>query len=271
MTDLDTRALDSLRMTVAGDVIVPSDVGYDEARTLFNAMIDRRPAVIVACEGAPDVVSSIAFARENDLEIGVRGGGHGVAGTALSEGGLVVDLRRMNHVSVDPDARRAVVGGGATMSHLDRACQPHGLATTGGRVSTTGVGGFTLGGGTGWFDRKFGLACDNLLEAEVVTADGRTVRAAEDGEADLFWALHGGGGNFGVVTSLTLRLHPMAATTLGMLLFPPERGPEVTRTYRDVLLGGPDELGGGLIYLTGPEGEDFVPADLVNHLTVAVV
>ncbi|HEX6576843.1 MAG TPA: FAD-binding oxidoreductase [Jiangellaceae bacterium] len=271
MTDLETRALDSLRTTVAGDVIVPNDAGYDEARTLFNAMIDRRPAVIVACEGVPDVVSSIAFARENDLEIGVRGGGHGVAGTALSEGGLVVDLRRMNHVSVDPDARRAVVGGGATMSHLDRACQPHGLATTGGRVSTTGVGGFTLGGGTGWFDRKFGLACDNLLDAEVVMADGRVVRAAEDEDADLFWALHGGGGNFGVVTSLTLRLHPMATTTLGMLLFPPERGPEITRTYRDVLLGGPDELGGGLIYLTGPEGEDFVPEDLVNHLTLAVV
>jgi FAD/FMN-containing dehydrogenase len=271
MTDLDMRALDGLRTTVAGDVIVPDDAGYDEARTLFNAMIDRRPAVIVACEGVPDVVSSIAFARENDLEIGVRGGGHGVAGTALSDGGLVVDLRRMNQVSVDPDARRAVVGGGAMMSHLDRACQPHGLATTGGRVSTTGVGGFTLGGGTGWFDRKFGLACDNLLEAEVVTADGRVVRAAEDGEADLFWALHGGGGNFGVVTSLTLRLHPMPTTTLGMLLFPPERGPEITRAYRDVLIGAPDELGGGLIYLTGPEGEDFVPEDLVNHLTLAVV
>jgi FAD/FMN-containing dehydrogenase len=177
----------------------------------------------------------------------------------------------MNQVSVDPDARRAIVGGGATMSHLDRACQPHGLATTGGRVSTTGVGGFTLGGGTGWFDRKFGLACDNLLEAEVVTADGRVVRAAEDADPDLFWALHGGGGNFGVVTSLTLRLHPLATTTLGMLLFTPERGPDVARVYRDVLLGGPDELGGGLIYMTGPEGEDFVPEHLVNHLTLAVV
>jgi FAD/FMN-containing dehydrogenase len=177
----------------------------------------------------------------------------------------------MSQVEVDPDARRAIVGGGATMSHLDRACQPYGLATTGGRVSTTGVGGFTLGGGTGWFDRKFGLACDNLIDAEVVTADGRVVRAAEDENSDLFWALHGGGGNFGVVTSLTLRLHPLTTTTLGMLLFAPERGPEIARVYRDVLTEGPDELGGGFIYLTGPEGEDFVPEHLVNRLTLAIV
>jgi FAD/FMN-containing dehydrogenase len=194
-----------------------------------------------------------------------------VAGMALTDGGLVVDLRRMNSVEVDPEARTAVVGGGATMSHLDRACEPHGLATTGGRVSTTGVGGFTLGGGTGWMDRKFGLACDNLLAAEVVTADGRTVVASEDENPDLFWALHGGGGNFGIVTSLTLRLYPLPAATLGLLLFPPERGAEVARVYRDVLEAGPDELGGGLIYLTGPEGEDFVPEELVNRLTLAVV
>ncbi len=272
MTDsVDSRALDELRGTVGGQVIVPADGGYDDARTLFNAMIDRRPAVIVQCEGRSDVVHAVAFARAHGLEIAVRGGGHGVAGTALTEGGLVVDLRRMNHVSVDSDARTAVVGGGATMSHLDRACQPHGLATTGGRVSTTGVGGFTLGGGTGWFDRKFGLACDNLLDAEVVTADGRVVRAAEDENSDLFWALHGGGGNFGVVTSLTLRLHPLTTTTLGMLLFAPERGPEVARIYRDVLAEGPDELGGGFIYLTGPEGEDFVPEHLVHRLTLAIV
>jgi FAD/FMN-containing dehydrogenase len=267
----DDDTLAGLRDGLRGTAIVYGDEVYDEARTVFNGMIDRRPAVIVQCEEPSDVVRALAFARERGLEVAVRGGGHSVAGMALTDGGVVIDLRRMNAVQVDPDAMTAVVGGGATMSHLDRACEPHGLATTGGRVSTTGVGGFTLGGGTGWMDRKFGLACDNMLAAEVITADGRTKRASEDENPDLFWALHGGGGNFGVVTSLTLRLYPLPAATLGMLLFPPERGHEVARVYRDVLEAGPDELGGGLIYLTGPDGEDFVPEDLVNQLTLAVV
>src|SRR5215207_10043710 len=267
----DESNLAGLRDGLRGNAIVEGDDAYDEVRTVFNAMIDRRPAVIVQCEGAPDVARALEFARVCGLEVAVRGGGHSVAGMALSDGGLVIDLRRMNAVDVDPQARTVAVGGGATMSHLDRACEPHGLATTGGRVSTTGVGGFTLGGGTGWFDRKFGLACDNLLAAEVVLADGRTVLASDDENPDLFWALHGGGGNFGVVTSLTLRLHSLPAATLGLLLFPPERGPEVARIYRDVLEAAPDELGGGLIYLTGPEGEDFVPENLVNQLTLAIV
>jgi FAD/FMN-containing dehydrogenase len=267
----DERDLTGLRDNLRGTAIVEGDEAYDESRTVFNAMIDRRPAVIVQCEEASDVAQALAFARDRDLEVAVRGGGHSVAGMAVANGGIVIDLRRMNAVEVDPDAKTAVVGGGAAMSHLDRACEPHGLATTGGRVSTTGVGGFTLGGGTGWMDRKFGLACDNLLAAEVVTADGRTVRASEDENPELFWALHGGGGNFGVVTSLTLRLYPLPAATLGMLLFPPERGPEVARVYRDVLEAGPDELGGGLIYITGPEGQDFVPENLVNQLTLAIV
>ena len=267
----DQGDLADLRDGLRGSAIVSDDEGYDDARTVFNSMIDRRPAVIVQCAGVPDVVRALGLARERGLEVAVRGGGHSVAGMALTDGGVVIDLRRMNSVEVDPEARTAVVGGGATMSHLDRACEPHGLATTGGRVSTTGVGGFTLGGGTGWLDRKFGLACDNLLAAEVVTADGQTVRASENENPELFWALHGGGGNFGIVTSLTLRLYALPAATLGLLLFPPERGPEVGRVYRDVLEAGPDELGGGLIYLTGPEGEDFVPSELVNQLTCAVV
>jgi FAD/FMN-containing dehydrogenase len=267
----DQGDLADLRDGLRGSAIVSDDEGYDDARTVFNSMIDRRPAVIVQCAGVPDVVRALGLARERGLEVAVRGGGHSVAGMALTDGGVVIDLRRMNSVEVDPEARTAVVGGGATMSHLDRACEPHGLATTGGRVSTTGIGGFTLGGGTGWLDRKFGLACDNLLAAEVVTADGQTVRASENENPELFWALHGGGGNFGIVTSLTLRLYALPAATLGLLLFPPERGPEVGRVYRDVLEAGPDELGGGLIYLTGPEGEDFVPTELVNQLTCAVV
>ena len=161
----DDDTLAGLRDGLRGTAIVDTDEAYDEARTVFNAMIDRRPAVIVQCEEPSDVVRALAFARERGLEVAVRGGGHSVAGMALTDGGVVIDLRRMNAVQVDPDAKTAVVGGGAAMSHLDRACEPHGLATTGGRVSTTGVGGFTLGGGTGWMDRKFGLACDNLLAA----------------------------------------------------------------------------------------------------------
>jgi FAD/FMN-containing dehydrogenase len=267
----DQSDLTGLRDELHGVAIMAGDDAYDEARTVFNAMIDRRPAVIVQCEDASDVARALEFARERGLEVAVRGGGHSVAGMALADGGVVIDLRRMHDVQVDPEAMTAVVGGGATMSHLDRACEPHGLATTGGRVSTTGVGGFTLGGGTGWLDRKFGLACDNLLAADLVTADGQTVRTSEDENPDLFWALHGGGGNFGVVTSLTLRLYSLPAATFGMLVFPPERGPEVARVYRDVLENGPDELGGGLVYITGPEGEDFVPDDLVNKLTLAVV
>jgi FAD/FMN-containing dehydrogenase len=267
----DESHLTALRDGLHGTALVDGDEAYDESRTVFNAMIERRPAVIVQCEGASDVARALEFARVAGLEVAVRGGGHSVAGMALADGGVVIDLRRMNAVDVDPEAKVAVVGGGATMSHLDRACEPHGLATTGGRVSTTGVGGFTLGGGTGWLDRKFGLACDNLLAAELVTADGRTVGASEDKNPDLFWALHGGGGNFGVVTSLTLRLYPLPVTTFGMLLFPPERGPEIARVYRDVLEAGPDELGGGLIYITGPEGEDFVPENLVNQLALAIV
>jgi FAD/FMN-containing dehydrogenase len=182
----------------------------------------------------------------------------------------VIDLRRMNGVVVNPDERMATVGGGATMGDLDRATDPYGLATTGGRVSTTGVGGFTLGGGSGWLDRKFGLACDNLLAAELVLADGSIVHASETDNPDLFWALHGGGGNFGVVTAFTFRLHPLSAVTAALLLWQPEVGPDIARAYRDFIMAAPDEVGGGLIYFTGP-AEDFVPPHLVGQLVCAVL
>lgn len=268
--DLDAAALTHLRTTLTGDVITPGDPRYDEARTLYNAMIDRRPAAIAQCETADDIAATVCLAQETGVELAVRGGGHSVSGQSLTDGGVVADLRRMNRVTVDPDARTEVVGGGALMSDLDQASQPYGLATTGGRVSTTGVGGFTLGGGSGWLERKFGLACDNLLAAELVTAGGGTVRATEQENPELFWALHGGGGNFGVATSLTLRLHPLPVTSLALLLWPADAGPDVVRAYRDFMADAPDEVGGGLIYLTGPP-EDFVPGHLVGHLLCAVL
>ncbi|MGW5849486.1 FAD-binding oxidoreductase [Streptomyces sp. NPDC055254] len=263
-------ALTALREDLAGDVFTPDDPGYDGARSVFNAMIDRRPAVIAQCAGTEDVVTAVRFARDLDLKIAVRGGGHSVAGMSLNDGGLVVDLRRMHEVTVHPAAGAAHVGGGATMSHLDRACQPYGLATTGGRASTTGVGGFVLGGGSGWLDRKFGLAVDNLLGVELVTAEGELVHASARDHPELFWGLHGGGGNFGVATSLTLRLHELPAMSIAFVLYLPERGPEVVRTYRDVIEAGPPEASGAALYLTGPP-EEFVPPHLVGRLLCGVL
>ncbi|MFG2195038.1 FAD-binding oxidoreductase [Streptomyces sp. NPDC048639] len=270
VTDVDTAALAGLRDSFAGSVLTPGDFSYDDARTIFNAMIGLRPSVIAQCETPEDIARAIRFGREQDLEISVRGGGHSVSGMALTDGGIMIDLRRMHAAVVDPDARTVRIAGGATMSHLDRASEPFGLATTGGRVSTTGVGGFTLGGGSGWLDRRFGLAADNLLSVSLVTADGNWVRASDDENPELFWALHGGGGNFGVATSFTFRLHPLPGVTAMLLLWPPEAGPEVARAYRDFFESAPDEIGGGLIYLTGPD-EEWVPGHLVNRLACAVL
>ncbi|MEU6147410.1 FAD-binding oxidoreductase [Streptomyces sp. NPDC047081] len=258
-------ALTALREDLVGDVFAPGDAGYDEARIVFNAMIDRRPAVIAQCVNEEDVVRAVRFARELDLPVAVRGGGHSVAGMALNDGGVVVDLRHMRATTVDPAARTVRVAGGATMSELDRATAPHGLATTGGRASTTGVGGYVLGGGTGWLDRSLGLAVDNLLNVELITADGTRVRADADENPELFWALHGGGGNFGIATSLTLKLHPLPAFSIALVLYQPEYGREVVRIYREVIEAGPAEASGGVLYVTGPP-EEFVPPHLVGKL-----
>jgi FAD/FMN-containing dehydrogenase len=256
----------TLRDEFAGSVLTDTDKAYDEARQIFNSMIDRRPAVIAQCESPEDVAAAIAFGRERDLELAIRSGGHSVAGASLTDGGLVIDMRRMNRVEVDPDARTASAQGGATWHAFDTATQPHGLMAPGGRVSTTGVAGLTLGGGSTWLERKFGFACDNLLSVDLVTADGREVTASEDSNPDLFWALHGGGGNFGVATKLVFRLHELPAATLALLLWPADRGLEIAHAYRDLIDGGaPDELGGALVYITGPP-EDFVPAHLQNEL-----
>jgi FAD/FMN-containing dehydrogenase len=263
-------ALAALREDLSGAVFAPGDPGYDEARTVHNGMIDRRPAVIAQCADEDDVVRAVRFGRELDLKIAVRGGGHSVAGMALNDNGLVVDLRRMHGVTVHPAAEAVRVGGGATMSHLDRATQPYGLATTGGRASTTGVGGFVLGGGTGWLDRCCGLAVDNLLGVELVTADGARINASADENPELFWALHGGGGNFGIATAITLKLYELPEFSVALVLYLPEHGPEVVRTYRDLIAVAPVEAAGGIIYLTGPP-EDFIPPHLVGTLLCGVL
>jgi FAD/FMN-containing dehydrogenase len=261
----------ALRDGFEGTVLAEGDRGYEDAREIFNAMIDRRPALIAQCESVADVQAALAHARENGLEVAIRSGGHSVAGASLTDGGLVIDMRRMNAVEVDPAARTATAAGGATWSHFDRATQPHGLMAPGGRVSTTGVSGLTLGGGSTWLERKFGFACDNLISVDLVTADGREVTASADENSELFWALHGGGGNFGVATKLVFGLHELPAATLALLLWPADAGPEITRTYRDMVdAGAPDELGGGVAYITGPP-EEFVPVHLQGQLCAGVI
>ncbi|MFF2096520.1 FAD-binding oxidoreductase [Streptomyces sp. NPDC058202] len=263
-------ALAAFRAALTGEVLTPDDPGYDDARTVFNAMIDRRPAVIARCADAADVTHSVRFAREVGLPIAVRGGGHSVSGMSLNDDGLVIDLGPMREVTVHPGSETVRVAGGALMRDLDQATQPYGLATTGGRVSTTGVGGFVLGGGTGWLDRLFGLAADNLLGVELVTADGSTVRASDRENPELFWALHGGGGNFGVATALTLKLHPLPAFSIALMMFEPDVGPDAVRVYRDVVESAPPEVSGGVLYLTAPP-EEFVPERLVGKRMCAAL
>ncbi|MFF0187438.1 FAD-binding oxidoreductase [Streptomyces sp. NPDC005244] len=263
-------ALTAFRAALTGEVLTPDDPGYDDARTVFNAMVDRRPAVIARCADAADVTRSVRFARELDLPIAVRGGGHSVSGMSLNDDGLVIDLGPMRGVTVHPGSETVRVEGGALMRQLDQATQPYGLATTGGRVSTTGVGGFVLGGGTGWLDRLFGLAADNLMGVELVTADGSTVRASDQENPELFWALHGGGGNFGVATALTLKLHPLPEFSIALMMFEPDTGPDVVRVYRDVIESAPPEVSGGVLYLTAPP-EEFVPEHLVGRRMCAAL
>jgi FAD/FMN-containing dehydrogenase len=262
---------EALRERMLGEVITPTSDGYDEARVIFNAMIDRRPALIAKVAHRRDVAEALAFARERALPVSVRNGGHSVAGAGLVEDGVVIDMRRMNSLVVDPVSRIATVAGGATWGDFDAATQPHSLAATGGRVSTTGVAGLTLGGGSGWLERKLGLACDALEQVTLVTAEGETVVASESQNEELFWALHGGGGNFGVVVEMRFRLQPLAATTLGFLTWSPEQLPELARRYRDMIeADAPEELGGGLLCVTGPD-EEFIPEHLRGKLTAAVV
>ena len=227
-----------------GDVIARGDDAYDDARAIWNGMVDRRPRLIARCRGTADVAATVRFARDLDLEIAVRGGGHNVAGTAVCDDGIVIDFSAMRAVSADPLERVAHVQGGALWGDVDHETQAHGLATTGGIVSHTGVGGVSLGGGIGWLMRKCGLTVDNLVEAEVVTAEGDIIRASSADHPDLFWALRGGGGNFGVVGSFRFRLHPVGPIVMaGPVFWAAEDTAEVLRFYRDFVTGAPDELG----------------------------
>ncbi|MGH3826823.1 MAG: FAD-binding oxidoreductase [Pseudonocardiaceae bacterium] len=236
MTQTASSGLDELRTAMVGAALLPGDPGYDDARSIWNGEIDRRPAVIARCESGADVVAAVGFAQRAGLEIAVRGGGHAFSGSSVCEGGLMIDLSRLRGVRVDPDRRRAVVGGGATLADLDAATQAHGLAVPSGVISHTGVGGLTLGGGMGWLTNKHGLSIDNLQAAQVVLADGRVVRASADEHPDLFWALRGGGGNFGVVTEFEFRAHPIGPLVhLALLFWGLDQGREALRACRDTI------------------------------------
>jgi len=263
--------LDSLRAGFAGDILTADDDSYDAARVAFNAVFDRRPAVVARASSAADVAHALGFARLNGLTIAVRGGGHSVAGYSTIEGGLLLDLGPMKAVEVDPEARLARVQPGVVWGELDRATQAHGLATTGGRMTTTGVAGFTLGSGSGWLERLHGLACDNLVAAELVTASGQTIAVSETENADLFWGLRGGGGNFGVVTEFTFRLHPVGPEVYGgMLMYPRAQAPEVIRHVRDFLREAPREVCGGALLMHAPPAP-FVPPELHGAPVITVI
>ena len=260
----EARPVDTLRPQLAGAVLSPSDPGYDEARRIHNGMIDRRPALVVRCHGTADVQAAVRFAREQGLEIAVRGGGHNVAGNAVCDGGLVIDLSAMRGVHVDPRARRARAQGGATWGDYNRETQLHGLASTGGVVSTTGVGGLTLGGGLGWLLGKHGMAVDNLRAVELVTATGEVVRASADEHPDLFWAVRGGGGNFGVATWLEYEVHPVGPmVTGGLVAHPFSAARDVLRFYRDFTAALPDELTVFAGLLHAPDGSGAKLAAIV--------
>ncbi len=262
---------EELRSRVEGEVITPDDVSYEEARRVWNGMIDRHPAAVVRCASSADVVTALAFARDGEMPVAVRCGAHSTPGYSTCDGGVVIDLRPLNHVAIDPANRTARVGGGAVWAELDAASQEHGLAVTGGRVSDTGVAGLALGSGSGWLERMYGVTCRSLVSAEVVTADGRIVTASADENPDLLWGLRGGGGNFGVVTELEFRLHPVGPiVTAGMLVYPRAQAREVIRFYRDYMSTAPDQVAGGVALLTAPP-EPFVPAELQGQPAVGVV
>jgi FAD/FMN-containing dehydrogenase len=249
----------------------PGEPEYADTCTLFNSIVEKRPRLVARCTTPADVVAVIGLARDLDLEIAVRAGGHSVTGASLCDDGVVIDVRGMRDVEIDTERRVVLAGAGLTWAELDRATQEHGLVTVGGRVSTTGIAGLTLGGGSGWLERRHGLTIDNVLAVEMVTADGRHVRASADEHPELFWALRGGGGNFGVVTAFEYRLHPVGPQVMaGLTLYPVERAREALALYRDVMTGAPDALSLAFGFITAP-GEEGVPEELYGKPAVAIL
>ena len=269
---LGEATVQELREAVRGNVVTPADAGYVEASHAWNGAYDgRRPALIVQCTGAADVIAAVGFARGNHLDIAVRGGGHSVAGLSTVDGGIVIDLGPMSDVTVDAEAKRASVGGGAVWADVDHETQAHGLATTGGLVSTTGVAGFTLGGGIGWTMRKFGLACDNLAGADVVTADGRLVHCSETENSELLWGLRGGGGNFGIVTRFELDLHPLGPMIYaGPVFYPADAARDLLVAFRDWAAETPDEVT-GVVNLTSAPPLPVIPEEWHGKKVVAFI
>jgi FAD/FMN-containing dehydrogenase len=270
-TPLASTAVAELKGRLVGQVLLPDDHAYDAARHVWNGSIDKHPAIIVQCCGTADVLEAVRFARQYSLLVAIRGGGHNVAGNAVCEGGMVIDLSPMKGIQVDPVARTVRAQGGVTWSELDRETQAFGLATTGGLISTTGIAGLTLGGGIGWLARKYGLSSDNLLSADVVTANGQLLVASAEQHPDLFWAIRGGGGNFGVVTSFEYRLHPVGPMVMGgMVLHPIERAQEVLRFYRTYIGTAPDALSAFPAFTIVPP-LPAIPAELHGTAALAIV
>jgi len=268
---IDEAALGKLAQGFRGRLLRPGDSGYDAARTIFNAMIDRRPALIAQPTDTSDVASAVNFARENGLLVSVKGGGHAASGHAVCDDGLMINLSLMKAITVDRPSRIAVAEAGVTWGEFDAATQVHGLAVTGGRVPSTGIAGLTLGSGSGWLERKLGYTVDNMIGAEVVTADGDVLRASEKENPELFWGLRGGGGNYGIVTKFEYRLHPIGPIIFGgMLIFPRPRAAEVIKAYREFIEVAPDDVGGAIALLCAPP-EPFVPEPMHGMPILAVV
>jgi len=266
-----TQLADALREGFSGRVLEPGQPGYDESRLLFNPMIDRRPAMVARCATTADVVAAVNTARDSGLVVAVRCGGHSFSGLSTCDDGMQIDLRGLKSITVDPGARTARAGGGVLWGEFDAATQAHGLHTPGGRVTTTGLGGFTTGGGYGWTSCKYGLACDNLVSAEVVLADGSVVRASEEEHPDLFWGIRGGGGNFGIVTEFEFRLHPLGPIVFaGLTMFPIGRAPDVLRRWRDWADAAPDEVATGCAVVNAPP-EPFVPPELQGKPVFGII
>ncbi|HVF12043.1 MAG TPA: FAD-binding oxidoreductase, partial [Actinomycetota bacterium] len=267
---VDDSQVAKLKIEFQGEVLRPGDKGYDEGRTVYNGMFqDRKPAAILRCTNTDDVVTAVNFARSSGLLVAVKAGGHSIAGFSAVDGGIVIDLSLMRAVDVDPDAKTAKAQAGVTWAEFDAATAEHGLATPGGFVSKTGIAGLTLNGGLGLLSRKYGLSCDNLISAKVVTADGEVVHADETENDDLFWGLKGGGGNFGIVTEFVYKLHPVTDVFMVMAMYPADRGAEILRLYRDIVPTQPEELATIALFFTVPVNPMF-PEELHGQKVFAI-